>query len=71
MSNDEEKIYIPLELIDCLTCIRVMIQKLDMDNVELTENGKLIKISKKAKEHFYMSGLSNMDFFTSNMFREK
>jgi hypothetical protein len=65
------KVRIDVEKVQRMCAERCEINVLDIRDIEVYENGKLLNISDKVKEDFEFTGLSNVDFISSRYFEKK
>ena len=70
--NEDKKMIknISVEDIRLLKAEMDKINKLNLDNIDFYENGQCIEISKKTKDDFSFTGLSNMDFIMTNSYKD-
>jgi len=64
-----DKIRVDLEEIRDIQDRRRAINRWNIQHIEFFENGKKIEISEEAIEHFKFTGLSNIDFITTEMYK--
>ena len=61
---------IAVEYIKWLTSERQKINKTPLNEIEFYEDGMKVDISKKTIKDFEFTGLNNVDFITSNFYKE-
>lgn len=61
---------IDLEEIDQILARLKQINDVELEDLEVYENGERLEISHKSCEEFRFTGLSNRDFLASRYFRE-
>lgn len=59
---------IPIEYIRGLAEARRNINDIPLSEIEFTQNGIVVDTDEKTRNDFELTGLSNMDFITSNYY---
>lgn len=68
LGENTGKTRVDIEDIKYITSKRLEINMLDLRDIVFYENGKPVEISKKAIDDFMFTGLSNIDFITSEFY---
>lgn len=76
LREERKHLFVPINTID-INYVKSLIEKikeidqLNLFEVSFVEDGKTIEIAKEIIEKFQFTGLSNMDFITTNFYKKK
>ena len=69
--EQDGKLQVPIEYIEWLENERQKINRVDLNNIEFTENGVKVDIPAKRVKRFKFVGLNNIDFILTGFYLEE